>query len=94
MRAILPVVAFPMLAELIAAGWLFITVWEHATWLDVSAFVLVLLIWIQTAVVFMPLHGKLHHGYDGEIIRRMVKWNGIRAVLWTLRLVVLLVLYV
>jgi len=47
--------------------------------------VLLVAIWIITAVVHVPLHGRLHEGPDPVAVRRLVAGNRIRTGLWTAR---------
>lgn len=42
-------------------------------------------IWLCTAVVQAPLHTKLMHGFDAEIIRRLILTNWLRTFAWTAR---------
>ena len=39
----------------------------------------------STALVQVPLHGRLDEGYDAEVIRRLVTTNWLRTVAWTAR---------
>ena len=48
-------------------------------------------IWLSTALVQAPLHGRLAAGYDAGLQRRLVRTNWVRTVLWTARGVVVLV---
>ena len=42
-------------------------------------------IWIMTALVQAPLHGRLSAGYEPSLIRRLVVSNWWRTAAWTLR---------
>lgn len=46
---------------------------------------LILLIWLSTAFLQVPCHGKLESGYDSKVHRKLVSTNWIRTVGWTLR---------
>lgn len=48
-------------------------------------FTSVMLIWILTAFVSVPLHGKLSKGFQLELINKLIITNWPRTVLWTLR---------
>jgi len=48
-------------------------------------------IWLTTALVQAPLHGRLTGGFDPDLHRRLVGTNWIRTLLWTARGVVVLV---
>lgn len=58
-----------------------------------SGLLLVVLIWISTAVWQMPLHRQLTQRYSVTLINRLVATNWMRTIAWTVRgfLVVLMV---
>ena len=47
---------------------------------------LLIVIWLMTAVFFSGVHQKLTLGYDQAIVEKLVKLNWGRTLLWTLRL--------
>ena len=47
---------------------------------------LLILIWLMTAVFFSGVHQKLTLGYNKTIVDKLVKLNWGRTLLWTLRL--------
>ena len=47
---------------------------------------LLIVIWLMTAVFFSGVHQKLTSGYDKTIVDKLVKLNWGRTLLWTLRL--------
>lgn len=47
--------------------------------------ILVTLIWLSTFFIQIPIHQKLGNGKDEILIRKLVKTNWIRTVLWTLK---------
>ena len=55
------------------------------TLVTVSGLLLVL-IWLMTAVFFSGVHQKLTLGYDQVVVEKLVKLNWGRTLLWTLRL--------
>jgi hypothetical protein len=42
-------------------------------------------VWLNTMLQAVPLHGKLSQGFDLESIQQLVRINWIRTVAWTLR---------
>ncbi len=46
---------------------------------------LVVVIWLSTMLIQVPLHNRLGHGYDARAIAMLVQTNWIRTVAWTLR---------
>ncbi|WP_375560093.1 hypothetical protein ACE193_20605 [Bernardetia sp. OM2101] len=64
---------------------------------SIIALLLTISLWILTAWVFVPLHGKLGDitkGYDLEIIKKLVFRNWFRTVFWSLRLAILVYILV
>ena len=65
---------------------------DEYSWSSIIALLLTISLWILTAWIFVPLHGKLgdaNKGYNLEIIKKLVFRNWFRTVLWSLRLVIL-----
>lgn len=50
-----------------------------------TGLIIVILIWLSTFFVQVPLHNKLSMGYEEGIVTKLVKSNVIRTVLWTLK---------
>ncbi len=55
-----------------------------------AGMVLILLIWMSTAFIQVPLHNKLSSGADAAVIARLVGTNWIRTIAWTFRSVLVL----
>lgn len=53
------------------------------------ALTLLLGIWASTALLQVPSHGKLTAGYNESEVDKLVSYNWIRTILWTLRLLLL-----
>lgn len=52
--------------------------------------ILILIInWVITAVIFSRLHQRLERGYDETLINKLILYNWIRTLLWTLRLLLI-----
>ncbi|MCB1102744.1 MAG: hypothetical protein KDL10_10295 [Kiritimatiellae bacterium] len=51
---------------------------------------LILLIWAATALLSIPCHHRLRHGYDSVTHRQLVATNWIRTAAWTLRSLLLI----
>jgi hypothetical protein len=84
------VVGPPMLAEIALAAWM---VFQGArgplAWVGLG---LVLVIWASTFFIIVPMHAQLGSaGFDAGVHGRMVAWNWIRTVAWSLRGVIALV---
>ncbi len=50
---------------------------------------LVSLIWCSTAFLQIPLHNKLHRGFDRVSIQRLITSNWIRTTAWTARAILI-----
>ena len=50
------------------------------------SFLLLLIIWIITALFFSRIHKKLSSGFIEELINKLVFLNWIRTILWSIRL--------
>ncbi len=46
---------------------------------------LVLIIWISTALIQSPIHGRLAEKFDANLVNQLVWTNWIRTILWTVR---------
>jgi hypothetical protein len=78
------VVAPPMLVELLTA--MALLGWAEAIggwWIALINLASVIVIWLSTALVQMPLHAQLTHARDLKRIRRLVMTNWLRTALWT-----------
>ena len=54
--------------------------------LVLASTILLIFIWLMTAVFFSGVHQKLTLGYDQTVVDKLVKLNWGRTLLWTLRL--------
>ena len=83
---ITPVVAPAMILELLTAIYLAFTVFEAIDyryfWCGLA---LVLIIWLSTFFVQVPLHEKLGASFESGVQRKLVQTNWIRTIAWSLR---------
>jgi len=56
----------------------------------VSGFVLLVIIWLSTALVQVPCHHALTRGFDAAVHRRLVRSNWVRTIGWSLRALIVL----
>ncbi|HUA86159.1 MAG TPA: hypothetical protein VMB85_20020 [Bryobacteraceae bacterium] len=76
--------AGPMTVEMITAAWMLVR--PELPHRDVfRAFLLLIVIWLITFSRHFPLHRRLLHGYNREILRSLEKWNWLRTLCWTAR---------
>ncbi len=89
-RKITPIVAAPMLVELVTAAWmLFAPPPSLPRWVAVAGLTLVVLIWLSTAFVQVPCHQRLAAGFDAAAHQTLVRSNWLRTAMWTVRGVLL-----
>jgi len=50
---------------------------------------MLIVIWLMTAVFFSGVHQKLTLGYDQTVVEKLIKLNWGRTLLWTLRLLII-----
>jgi hypothetical protein len=62
---------------------------RNLTWLGL---LLLLVIWLSTVFLQVPLHRQLAAGFDSRSAARLVSSNWLRTIAWTLRGVVALML--
>jgi hypothetical protein len=53
---------------------------------------LLILIWVSTFLIQIPLHGKLTKGFERGTHLRLVNSNWVRTILWTIRSIILIFL--
>ena len=91
-RLISLIVGPAMLVEAVTAAWLLV---ERPAVLPqrwaVAGLALVLVIWLSTALLQVPLHAQLAHGYEARAHAWLVGSNWIRTLAWTARSAMVLV---
>ena len=88
MARISNVVIPAMLTELFTLILIVISMDQIDTLIVASA-ILLIFIWLMTAVFFSGVHQKLTLGYDQTVVDKLVKLNWGRTLLWTLRLLLI-----
>ena len=75
-----------MLAELlVTAAWL----WTGCDMIPASiSAAAVAVVWLSTATLQVPIHRRLQHGRDTDLIQRLVASNWIRTVAWSIKALV------
>lgn len=90
-QRITPIVAPMMLTELCLSLYLF---WSQGGSLRLINLFLVTFIWTITYLVSVPCHQKLELGYDQQVMSRLLWSNSLRSLAWSLKLLILGVIYV
>jgi hypothetical protein len=71
--------------EVVSAGWLIAAPGDVPFALAAAGGILLASIWAATAGYFAPLHGRLLHGFDRGVHRRLVLANWLRTAAWSAR---------
>lgn len=77
-----------MLAELIS-GFFLLELSQIKFNLFNASYLGLIIIWLSTFFIQVPLHQKLSHEFDKNVIVKLVRSNWIRTFLWTLRSVII-----
>ena len=88
MRNISFIVVPVMILEFLSGLLLVLYYSNHESLLRIS-FILLLIIWLVTALFFAQIHQKLSKGYDETLVRNLVSLNWIRTLLWTIRTIII-----
>jgi hypothetical protein len=59
--------------------------WQSPTLVFAANFVSVLILWLLTVLVSVPIHNKLQAGFDVNLIQQLIKTNWPRTVIWSIR---------
>ncbi len=77
-------IVFPfMLMELVSG--LVILAYQNYSFISIVNLSSVVLIWLCTILISMPLHKKLSCGKDLNIIKKLIKTNWLRTFVWSFR---------
>ncbi len=89
-RYIAPLVGPLMVFELTIISLL--TFQDATDTLLIASTALVILIWLSTIFIQVPLHNKLAAGHDSKKINRLIQSNWIRTLCWTIKFTLALML--
>ena len=82
---------FPiMVIEICTGTYLLITGFSSTLFL--CAMIMLYLIWLSTALIFSGYHSKLKNNKDDKIINKLVKYNWLRTIGWSIRFILLLMI--
>ena len=83
-------IVFPLMIgeAIVTIVWIVI---DDASIVSIIAACFVVIIWLSTFVLQVPIHKRLQSGKDDILIRRLVGTNWIRTIVWSLRAVVVTV---
>ncbi len=85
-KKMLFIVAPVMILELISTLFLVIfDISENNT--EIGILITLFLIWFLTFFTIVPIHNKLSLNYDKDLSQELIKYNGIRTILWIIKLI-------
>ena len=85
-KKMLFIVAPVMILELISSLLLVIfDVNDNNT--EICLLITLILIWILTFLTIVPIHNKLTVNYNKDLNQKLIKLNGLRTILWILKLI-------
>lgn len=62
-----------------------VQLWQSQNYYTISSVVLVLLLWLITMVLFMPLHRRISiNSFDVHLLQKLERLNWVRTALWTI----------
>jgi hypothetical protein len=85
-KKMLFIVAPVMILELISSLLLVIfDISDNHT--EIGLLITLILIWLLTFFNIVPIHNKLTVNYDKDLNQKLIKLNGLRTILWILKLI-------
>ena len=80
------IVAPVMILELISSLLLVIfDVSDNNT--EIGLLISLMLIWFLTFFIIVPIHNKLILNYNKDLNQKLIKYNGLRTILWIIKLI-------
>lgn len=79
----------PLMGVELITGAMLLIIYKFSNIYFFSSMLLLVGIWLTTAVVFTRIHNKLLNGYNEKLIHDLIRFNWSRTIMWTTRLVLL-----
>lgn len=89
-RGISLIVAPVMIAEIVCRFYL---CFHQTNVASISATILLIIIWLSTFNIQVPLHNKLEQAWTLDVVNQLINSNWIRTLLWTINTGILLIGY-
>ncbi len=67
---------------------LVVIIFYNKDFLLIKSLLILTVIWLVTFIVMVPIHNNISKKYESSQIRRLINYNWIRTVLWTLKFIV------
>ena len=88
-KKMLFIVAPVMILELISSLLLVIfDISDNHT--EIGLLITLILIWLLTFFNIVPIHNKLTVNYNKDLNQKLIKYNGLRTLLWIIKLILLI----
>ena len=59
----------------------------------IKGLIILLSIWLSTFIIMVPLHNKLSLKYEKELVIKLINYNWLRTLLWSIKLIFILYIY-
>jgi len=85
----------PIMITELMSGLYFVIFLNNINTLNIINLILLVGIWISTALISVPLHNKLtSNGYNSNNIHSLILTNWIRTILWTIRTAISMIIII
>ena len=54
--------------------------------IEIGLLIILMLIWFLTFFMIVPIHNKLTINYNKDLNQKLIKYNGLRTILWIIKL--------
>jgi len=55
--------------------------------IEIGLLIILMLIWFLTFFIIVPIHNKLTINYNKDLNQKLIKYNGLRTILWIIKLI-------
>jgi len=59
----------------------------------IKSLIILLSIWLSTFIIMVPLHNKLSSKYEKELVIKLINYNWLRTLMWSIKLIFILYIY-
>ena len=61
--------------------------------IEIGLLIILMLIWFLTFFIIVPIHNKLTINYNKDLNQKLIKYNGLRTILWIIKLMLFIGFY-
>ncbi|MDZ7718626.1 MAG: hypothetical protein U5K72_07420 [Balneolaceae bacterium] len=77
------IIVVPLMTIELATSGILVFEFQQFAGLNIFGLIVVILIWLVTFFVQVPIHNSLSDGYNESLVQKLIKTNWIRTVLWS-----------